>query len=491
MTLLGLDLNATRARAAAGAAGEFPRAVPLDAPHVALPLAVSLAGGCPELGAFALRQCRRWPHLTRTGFLATPRGAERDEGALVLVLERLARVARGRGSAAVAVPAYLATDQVGRLLALAGKAGLDLSGAVAAPLALALTAHAERPWFGTALALDADDHALTVAALAAADGQAHLLEARTLPGLGLRAWRERLLNALADRCILQSRRDPRDTPAAEQALFDQLDEVLGACRHRRGARVTLETGAWFQELLLEPDDARAFCAPLARQALAAVADAFLDPWPWGAPATVLVSADAARLPGLVEGVRAALDRWRAMAREAVEPLDPPEDFGEGLLDEDDETAPIVVLAADAAARAAHGLAAHFAGEELPPGYLDTAAPLPLALPVEAGPTRLRYRGEEFPLDRPRFALGRQPACDLVFDGEAFPMVAPRHCEIVRADGALTLWARGRTGTLVNECAVRQSVALRPGDTIRLGREGPLLRLLGRPMLARELAPCEP
>ncbi|MCI0462668.1 MAG: FHA domain-containing protein [Gemmataceae bacterium] len=473
MTLLGLDLNSTRVRAAAGPAGAFPQAVALDPPHFELPLAVSTVGGCPGVGAFALSQCRRFPHLTHTGFLATLGNAGSAEKALGLVLRQLARAARHTDGAVLAVPHYLSTEQVGLLLDRAEKAGLKLAGAVCAPLALALTAYAERPWVGLALVLDADDHALTVATLATIDGQARLLEARSFPRLGLRVWRERLLNALADRCILQSRRDPRDAPATEQALFDQLDGVLDSCRHGRLVQVTLEAGTWIQELAAEPETIRACCSTLTRQALAALSG---EEW----PGIVFVSAAAARLPGLVEGARQVLDRWLEMTKQV-------EDFGEGLLDEEDETEAVVVLAADSAARAAHELAAHFTGDDLPPGYLDAAAPLPLPLPTEAGPPRLRYRGEEYLLDRPRFTLGRQPACDLVFDGAAFPMVAPRHCEIIRADHAFTLWDRTRTGTLVNEHPVRQSTALQPGDTVRLGVEGPLLRFLGQAAHARALA----
>src|SRR5260370_1257197 len=50
MTLLALDLNATRIRAALGATAEESRSVPLEGQEAELPLAVSLEGRYPEVG---------------------------------------------------------------------------------------------------------------------------------------------------------------------------------------------------------------------------------------------------------------------------------------------------------------------------------------------------------------------------------------------------------------------------------------------------------
>jgi hypothetical protein len=488
MTLFGLDLNAGRARVVAGPAGDYARPLPLEPPHPELPLAVSLAGERPEVGSAGLRLCRRAPQLCRTGLLGAlgararpPAGRLDEAAALSLVLRRLARACKRTDGGVVALPAYLSGAQVARLFDRAERAGLRLLGCVSAPLALALAAHAEREWAGPALVLDADEHALTLGALDAADGQARLLATQSLPRLGLRVWRERLLNAVADRCILQSRRDPRDCPEGEQAVFDALDGLLEACRQNRAETVALQGGSWYQSLVLKPEDVVGACAGLARLALeeverfrtAACADC--------PPRGVLVSAAGARLPGLVAGLRARLVEWAAPRLD----LAACEDFGEGLLDEEEAEegpgqAEVCVLGPDAAARAAQGLAAYFRRGDLPPGHLDVAAPLPLPQPAEAGPARLQYEGEEYLLDRDRFALGRQPPCDLVFDGAAYPTVAPCHCELARAGEGYTLWDRSRAGTLVNDLPVTRCAALQPGDSIRLGPGGPTLRFLGQP-----------
>jgi hypothetical protein len=485
MTQFGLDLNAGRARAVAGPAGEYALPVPLEPPHAELPLALSLEGGRPQVGTAGLRLCRRAPHLARTHFLPAqePPGRPESDTPLSLVLRRLAVVCKRFGGGVLAIPAYLDTVQVSRLFDLAERAGLRLLGCVGAPLALALAAHAEQDWTGPALVLDADEHALSLSTVAAAEGQAHLREMRSLPRLGLRAWRERLLNAVADRCILQSRRDPRDCPEAEQALFDHLGAVMESCRQGRAVSVGLQAASWYQSVLLQPADVCAAVAALTRLALEQVAECFAAATEGGPPGAVMVSAAAARLPGLVAGLqeRLGLDGDATGEFKRGDPR-ACQDFGEGLLEAEEareRRVSLVALGPDAAGRAAHGLAAHFARGELPPGYLDVSAPLPPPLPPESGPARLRYEGEEYLVDHEPFALGRQASCDLVFDGAAYPTVAPRHCEIVHAGQGYAVQDRSHGGTLVNDLPVQRSAALQAGDAIRLGPGGPVLCFLGR------------
>jgi predicted component of type VI protein secretion system len=78
-------------------------------------------------------------------------------------------------------------------------------------------------------------------------------------------------------------------------------------------------------------------------------------------------------------------------------------------------------------------------------------------------------------------VGRQPGCDLVFEGEAGKRVSPRHCEISYERRHYVLCNRSREGTLLNDQLVVEPMALRAGDWIRLGPQGPLLRFLGQPV----------
>jgi hypothetical protein len=494
MSLVALDLNATRVRAVRGYVGDYPGAVPLDPPRPELVLALNLSGRTPVVGEAALRAARQTPHLTWQNFLprlgeAPPPGRNwvhtrhklDPVGALGLVLQQVARACRESGGVVLAVPSYLSVAQVETVLTLADKAGLPLFGSVATPLAAALAAHAEQAWYHSTIVVDVDEQALTLATVGSTQGQAQLLDVRCWPQLGLRVWRERLLNAVADCCILDSRWDPRESPAAEQSLFDQLDDVLDAAQHGRMTKLTVRSAQRFQNLVLQAHDPATFCAALVRQTLGEVEALFRAPWPDGPPGTILVTAAAARLPGLVAGLHVCVPSWMPVPMSKPRPAPSAlEDFGSNLLeDSGEEPRSVVVLTADAPARGAHAVGAYFQRGDMVCGHLGEAAPLPLPQPLEAGPARLHFQGQDFLLGAGSFTIGRMPGVDLLFDGERWPGVAGRHCEIVYDHRAHILCDHSRQGTLVNDQPATQAVPLRPGDWIRLGPDGPLLRFLGQ------------
>src|SRR5271165_7112632 len=69
MTLVGLDIDATRARAVSGPAARAPMPLRLAEPHAALPLALSLQGRQATVGGAALALCRRLPDCACLDFL--------------------------------------------------------------------------------------------------------------------------------------------------------------------------------------------------------------------------------------------------------------------------------------------------------------------------------------------------------------------------------------------------------------------------------------
>ncbi len=483
-TLVGLDLNATRARAAEGTPGMAARPLALDGAHADLPLALSLEGRAAVVGRAGLALCRRLPHLACLNFLpclGEPRtwaaGRHRLDAAraLALVLERLQAACAGAQASVVVVPSYLGAAQVETLVCLAEKARLPVHGWLSAPLAAALAAAAEERWSGPALVADVDDHALTWSAVSATAAEVRLLDTQSLPRLGTRVWRERLLDAVADRCVRQSRRDPRASADAEQGLYDQLDGVLDACRRGQAAEVLVQMAHWGQNLFLRPDEAAACCAPLVRQALAALHALCGSLPPGGTPPVILVTDAAGRLPGLV----AALEETVGEVIPAAPVVADGEDFGAALLDDEpEERRGVAVLAADAPARAACDLAGRLLRGELPRGAV-TSAPLPPPVFAEAGPARLQFRGQDFVLGGKAFVLGRTPDCHLVLDSDQYPTVSSRHCEIVYERRTYVLRDRSRNGTLVNERPVIHEIVLQAGDWIRLGPGGPMVRFLGQ------------
>jgi hypothetical protein len=489
--LIGLDLNTTRARAVGGPAGAFPSALPLDGSNLDLPVALSLEGRQVQAGQPGLALCRRLPHLACLDFLphlGTDRiwtaGKHRLDAAraLAFVLEHLKPAWANAQGLALAIPTYLAVPQLDCLRTVATRVRLPLIGTVAVPLALALTAHTEQPWTGLALAADVDDHALTWAAILVEDGQARLLAAEPWPLLGLRFWRERLLNVLSDRCVRQSRRDPRDSADAEQALYEQIEPALEVCGQGQLAEVAVQTTQWYQNLIVQPGELIAACASLARQtldAMRALQTSFLHHGPAGA---VLLSSAAAHLPGLTATVEACVGESAAVL--GPESTD---DFGEALVEGGSlGQAAVYILPADAAARAAHAVAVRWQQGEVAPGHFDAARLLPPP-PPDAGPPRLHFQGQDFLLGEVAFTLGRHPDNALVFESALYPGVSAHHCEIVFDGFAFILWDRSRNGTLVNERLVFQQTALHPGDWIRLGPGGPLLRFLGQVMDQRRLS----
>jgi hypothetical protein len=474
---IGVDLNATRGRAAAGPDGGSPRPLRLDEQHQELPLAVRLDGRAPELGRAALRLCRRSPHLVCAGFLPFV-GRERTWAAgrlrldatqaLQLVLERLRPLAQHFAGFALALPAYWQAEQTNVLAALVKKLRLPVLGSAAAPLAAALAAHGQQPWPHAGVVVDVDDHALTASAVELAGGRLEVRQTRSYPELGLRLWKERLLDRVADRCVRQSRRDPRELPEVEQSLFEQLEAALGRGEAAGSVELVIQTPNWYQNLALRADDLAAFCAPLAQRAAEAVRGLA------GGAGPLVLTAEAGQLPGLAAALRDG-----APARPHPAAADD-EDFGEGLLSGDFGPGPAAlrVLPAEAVACGAWELAARFARREMPAGHLTGVALAAQPAP-DAGPARLEFQGQTYPLTAKALWIGRHLGCDLVIDGDRYPAVSARHCEIVFDLRHYVLRDRGRHGTLINDRPVAQQAVLQPGDLICLGpRGGPVLRFLG-------------
>jgi hypothetical protein len=354
MICTGLDLNATTARAVSGPDEVPPRALILEHDNYTLPLAISLQNRRPEVGRAGTGLCREWPHLLCHDFLVhlgTSRtwsaGRHNIDAsqALSLVLDRLRPACTDTKALALAVPAYLNRPQVAQLTPLVRKARLPLVGSVAAPLAATMTAFAEQAWQGLAVLVDVEDHALSWSVLKVSTEQAQIVDGQPVPELNLRVWKACLLDGIADCCVRHSRRDPRDSGAAEQLLHDQLGDVLEAARQEQLIEVVIRTGQWCQNLILQPELIRLICDPLLQEAAAMLGAAFdvVRPGPLGA---VLATAAAGRLPGLVPLLQDAAGRL-----------------------------PVTVLPDEAVAQGAHQLAIRCQRGELPREHHDRVIPL--------------------------------------------------------------------------------------------------------------------
>src|SRR5207237_5779359 len=120
----------------------------------------------------------------------------------------------------------------------------------------------------------------------------------------VKAWKDRLLDAISDRCVRLCRRDPRDSADAEQALYEQLDDATDHARTGQRVGLTVRTDRWFQDVTLSPEEFDGYCAALARGAAESVRDLVAVDGSGLAlpPRTVWLTHEAGRLPGLARAI---------------------------------------------------------------------------------------------------------------------------------------------------------------------------------------------
>lgn len=115
------------------------------------------------------------------------------------------------------------------------------------------------------------------------------------PALGLAALRDAWINQIADVFIRETRFDPLHDAATEQRLFDRLDDWITALVDRPEVQVELETGNQVYRVELDRQQLVDRVAPR-YQALREALDQSLD----GASGVLLLGAELARLPGLID-----------------------------------------------------------------------------------------------------------------------------------------------------------------------------------------------
>lgn len=386
---VGLDVTASRIRAEA--VGGKSRPLVLDDPDAELLLFIAGDRRTPEIGRAGFAICRRAPHLVCSNFLASL-GQPREwrigrhtliaETALGLAFDKLrSPVAAETDAVAMALPMYLGPAQVTRVVVTAGRAKLPLKGTAVGALALVadraatlLTGKPAAPapealetpeagWVvplrpsasgpGAVVVIDADEFALSAALVSVESDLVRLGGSAVWPRLAVKLWKDRLLDAVADRCVRLCRRDPRDSAEAEQVLFEQLDEALD--RARAGQRISLcvRTSHWFQDVVQQPDEFEAQCAALARLAGDSVRD-FTNGIGLAEPPRAVWLTDAAgRLPGLVRAIHANTPEGTA----------------------------VEVLPPNAVASATAALVPRWLAGNLPRAHLDSVIPL---VPAPAG-----------------------------------------------------------------------------------------------------------
>lgn len=335
--LLGVDVTASRVRAIA-AAGGHANAVSFEETQDELPLFINLERRSAEVGRAGYAICRTLPHLVCSNYLPQLgqarewRGSRLSltpESALLATFEKLRGPLTAEADGGVlTVPSYLAGPQVKSLWALAMKAKLPLTGTASAPLAVVahrakLILYARKPtsapkhdekssWVvpirpqavgpGAVVIVDADEYALSAAVVNVQPGEARLLHLASWPRLSLKAWKDRLIDSISDRCVRLCRRDPRDSAVAEQALFEQLDPALDRIRQAQPVTLTVRTEKWYQDIVQQPTDFDSHCTALTKLATDELREQLTAAKLAAPPRAIWLTDTAAKLPGLAAAV---------------------------------------------------------------------------------------------------------------------------------------------------------------------------------------------
>ncbi len=125
-----------------------------------------------------------------------------------------------------------------------------------------------------------------------------------------------------------------------------------------------------------------------------------------------------------------------------------------------------------------------------PAVLQPVQPLPVSPPSPKKPfetARLEFAGgvtrQPFSLNKPSVWLGRDPSCDVIFDGSS-GTVSRKHAEIKVEDGEyVVVDNKSFNGTLVNEQRITTPIPLYNDDEIQLGIGGPLLKFVSPTRIA--------
>ncbi|WP_161967934.1 hypothetical protein [Fimbriiglobus ruber] len=336
--LVGIDLTATRARASVAVGGRG-RPLVLDDPAEDLHLFLTLDRRSPDIGSAGQAICRKYPHLVCSNFLPflgharqwqSGRAALTPESALQAVFERLRGPVTAESEAiALALPAYLTAAQVKAVRELAGRAHLPVRGTAAAALVVAadraglvlggsapahtsgsaddaddarpdwvvpIRAHAHGP--AAIVVVDVDEFALTASVVGVEAGGVKMLASATRPRASLKAWKDRIIDGMSDRCVRLCRRDPRDSADAEQALYLQLDTALDRTRAGQPVTLTVRSEHWYQDLVHQPEEFDAYCTALAAIGADGLVEAVRSANLAVPPRAIWLTHAAARLPGL-------------------------------------------------------------------------------------------------------------------------------------------------------------------------------------------------
>jgi hypothetical protein len=197
-------------------------------------------------------------------------------------------VGRGAESAILVVSGGRSADQLGLILGVARSAGLPVDGMVDAAVAGSVG------WIdrGPAIHLDIELHRAVLTVLEAGPSVTRVL---TSDRVGLSALHEAWLRLAAGRFLKVTRFDPLHSAASEQALSDRLELALTELRRGNTTKLSLSAGGQVHTVELARDAFESTAQPWYREI-----DQLIRSAHDRRPGSIVVTARAAAMPGLVE-----------------------------------------------------------------------------------------------------------------------------------------------------------------------------------------------
>jgi hypothetical protein len=360
------------------------------------------------------------------------------------------------------VPGTHGTESLGRLMGIAQALEVPVVGLVDTAVAAAASGvPGER-----LLLVDVHLHRATVAELRQG-GEIVRDRLTTIDRWGLHELRDALARRIARSFIHATRFDPLHDAETEQVLHDRLPGWLESLRD--GDRALLSITAGGRENEVEVEVSRADVEEWVRPHAEELAQKVSLLKPPGEPTTLLVTAHAAQVPGVVS-------RLAAMRNSEVV-LVPPQAAAAGALRERD-----ALRAGKEGLRFVTRLPRRERGADdgsVGGAVLLKPPPVP-APPTETGrPTHVLLGHRACALTAQPLVVGTAPPEDargLRLDGETAG-ISRAHCRLFETGGEVVLEDLSTYGTFVNGEAIVGRVVVFPGDRVRLGSPGQELLLI--------------
>lgn len=352
---------------------------------------------------------------------------------------------------ALAVPAYMGTDQLGLLLGIAMDLGIPIVSMVDAAVAATRRHHVH----AVPVHIDLSLHATSLTRLAQ-DGQAQIERSVVVEDCGMLNLYDSWLRIIAETFVQQSRFDPLHTGETEQALQDSILQWLSMAGSAESVPMEVEYRGIAHRAELDSLQLIAAAGPVYQNIVSNLRALYRA----GELPALQLSERAAAMPGLADTLKARVG-------------------GEVFLLERGATA--------------RGLEKR-CREDRQSGALALVRHLPwdqAPVDVEVSesknnggqPTHLLLGNHAHLIGSEPLVLGSQPA-----EGERWldmqlemPGVSRRHCVISSDNGQCVVTDFSRYGTFLNGHRIDGSAVLQTGDAIRIGTPGFELRLIAAEM----------